>query len=395
MTKEKEEVKQQNEIDLNTLREKMLKLERTLNDFVYGYENEIKAILCALIAGEHVVLISPPGMAKSYIVYNLAKLVECKFFSYLLTKFTTDVELLGGFNIKKLLTEGKFVRNWSELISSDIVFLDEIFKANSAILNALLSILNERIIHDNYTGEIIQTKIWTVFGASNEVPEEDELKALYDRFAVRIFLFDNNDLNVLANIVDYYWKNFNIKYDKIISIDEIKKLNEIMLSMITYKISNKISFLDIYKQEVLPLIVELRQKGVFISRRTIAQKLPKLLCSYCILYGFTYENVTTGFYELMRFLINREDELKIIDEFVKDLYGELTELIEKLEKAKTAFKNKQLDYAKNLIHEILNFDQSKLANRPFLVQKYKLICREAEHLLQKILKIEKMLSEEE
>jgi len=125
-------------------RRKILDVEKTLNTMIIGHEDFVKALMIASIAGEHLVVIGPPGTAKSYAVRMFAKLVNANFYQYLLTKFTSYDELFGTVDIISL-SKGEFRRNWSNIVRSEFVFLDEIFKANSAILNALLSLLQERV----------------------------------------------------------------------------------------------------------------------------------------------------------------------------------------------------------------------------------------------------------
>ena len=141
--------------------------------------------LLAAISGENILFIGPPGTGKSVLSRRITNVFSnVDYFEYLLTKFTTPEELFGPISIKELEND-KFHRNIEGyLTDSEIVFLDEVFKANSAILNSLLTIMNERIYHNGYQKENIRTKI--VIGASNELPREEyELDALYDRFLFR------------------------------------------------------------------------------------------------------------------------------------------------------------------------------------------------------------------
>jgi MoxR-like ATPase len=151
-----------------------------------GREEEAKVILLALLTKEHAVLIGEPGTAKSALIRRVAQLLNMKVFIYLLTRYTEPAELFGPLDINAL-KEGKYVRiTANKLPEAEIVFLDEIFKANSAILNTLLTIMNERVFHDGYTE--IKVALWSLFGASNEVPQEPELEALYDRFLLRHYV---------------------------------------------------------------------------------------------------------------------------------------------------------------------------------------------------------------
>src|SRR3990172_9223884 len=126
----------------------------------------IDGALAALLAGQHVLLIGPPGTAK-----------------WLLTKFTTPEELFGAVSLRALENDEYRRVTTHKLPEAHIAFLDEVFKANSSILNSILTLMNERRFHNGR--DPIDVPLITLFGASNELPEEDELQALYDRFLLR------------------------------------------------------------------------------------------------------------------------------------------------------------------------------------------------------------------
>lgn len=164
------------------------KLKLIINEINKGLierEAHIKLAVLAIFANENIIFIGPPGTAKSEISRRLSKVVDNgTYFEYLLTKFTSPEEIFGPISIKELENDN-FKRNTEGYMpNSNIVFLDEIFKANSSILNSLLTILNERIYHNGSSAE--KTNIFSVISASNEVPvNQMELKALYDRFLIK------------------------------------------------------------------------------------------------------------------------------------------------------------------------------------------------------------------
>lgn len=146
-------------------------------------QNVIDGSLAAVLAGEHVLLLGPPGTAKSALVRALAQAFGGSYFERLLTKFSTPEELFGPVSLKGLEAD-KFTRVTTGMLpTAEFAFVDEVFKANSAILNAMLSLINERIFHND--GAPMQVPLVTMFGASNELPEGKELEALFDRFALR------------------------------------------------------------------------------------------------------------------------------------------------------------------------------------------------------------------
>ena len=147
-------------------------------------DEESRLVVLGMVAQEHVLLLGPPGTAKSALGRRLSKLCGGQFFQRLLTRFTTPEEIFGPLSLRAL--ENDEYRRCTEgfLPTASVAFLDEIFKANSAILNTLLTILNERQF-DNGAGSREFCPIRCVVGASNELPETDDLDALYDRFLLR------------------------------------------------------------------------------------------------------------------------------------------------------------------------------------------------------------------
>ncbi|MCU0674230.1 MAG: AAA family ATPase [Myxococcota bacterium] len=130
-----------------TLAPKLQQVARHLERTFLGKTETIRLMLIAALAGEHMVLIGPPGTAKSALVRMFSKLVQASYFEYLLTRFTEPNEIFGPIDIAAF-REGQYKRRTESMLplpESEIVFLDEVFKANSAILNSLLSVLNERV----------------------------------------------------------------------------------------------------------------------------------------------------------------------------------------------------------------------------------------------------------
>ena len=161
-------------------------LRSDLNRAFLERRREIDGLLVALLAEEHVLLLGPPGTAKSALAQALAGALDGRYFQRLLTPFSVPEELFGPFSLSALQAD-QYVRQVDGYLpTADVAFLDECFKANSAILNALLTALNERAFDQGSQRISIPLKL--TIGASNELPQDDVLAALYDRFSVRFWI---------------------------------------------------------------------------------------------------------------------------------------------------------------------------------------------------------------
>src|SRR5215510_3790108 len=168
------------------------RVHRELDRRFAGLDDATLALVLSAASGEPLLLIGPPGTAKSMLVKTFCELVgvdregsASRYFEYLLTPFTEPGELFGFYDPSKLTREGRLERIHADSMmqSAHVVFLDEVFKGSSAILNALLSFMNERAFYDR--GRRHSVPLQCLFAATNEVPDSDELQAIWDRFTLR------------------------------------------------------------------------------------------------------------------------------------------------------------------------------------------------------------------
>jgi len=182
----------------STAADALQNVRRDLKARFYERDAVIDALLASLVARTHLLLLGPPGTAKSAVVNAVtASFTDAVSFSWLLTKFSTPEEVFGPVSLAGLQHD-KFRRiTTGKLPQAHVAFIDEVFKASSSILNALLSVANERVF---FNDGVVACPLITLVGASNELPESEELEALYDRYLYRgwvEYLADGSNVRAL------------------------------------------------------------------------------------------------------------------------------------------------------------------------------------------------------
>jgi len=287
---------------------------RALDERYLDKNELVRLLLVTLVAGEHMLIVGPPGTAKSALVRHLARLIDARYFEYLLTRFSEPNEIFGPIDIKAF-REGTYVRRVEAMLpDADIVFLDEIFKSNSAILNSLLSILNERRF---FTGSAsIRVPLSSLYGATNEVPNDDALGAVFDRFLVRAssenldsFHFHGLVERGLRGEIEALAEEGAIASDS--ATRPLVTLNEIRLlkSCLARQLQFPEEFLARYKG----LVFQIRSEGVTLSDRRVV-KLLKLFAASALVDG--RPTVDDGDFFVLRHVWNSVDQIAIVDDIV-------------------------------------------------------------------------------
>lgn len=277
-----------------------------LKDVFVGKDDIIDLMGICLTGRENLFLLGPPGTAKSAMVRELAKLLKGKTFEYLLTRFTEPNELFGPFDIRKL-REGELITNTEGMLpEANLIFLDELLNANSAILNSLLMILNEKVFRRGR--ETRDLPVLMIVGASNHLPEDEALNALFDRFLLRVRC-DYVDTHLLNNVLDAGWK----LEKKQLNIDAATIRHEDIVQL-----QNLVQGVDIQgiRKEYIDLIQQLRNAGIPVSDRR-AVKLQRLIAASALLSKRTVAIASDMW--VLRYIWDTEEQEEVISSIVKNV----------------------------------------------------------------------------
>src|SRR4051812_45028272 len=275
---------------------------------VFVAKDEIIDLLgIALVAGENIFLHGPPGTAKSALVHELCRRLHGRAFDYLLTRFTEPNELFGPFDIRRL-REGDLVTNTEGMLpEASLVFLDELLNANSAILNSLLMVLNERVFRRGRETRPLPTLM--VVGASNRLPEDDALGALFDRFLLRVRC-DNVQPEELPDVLVAGWKldlERNHR-EAVVTTEDVRKLQGLLRAV----------DLSAVRGPYVELVRRLRHAGIPVSDRR-AVKLQRLMAASALLCGRLQVHATDLW--VVRYIWDTEEQQDILKSIVQDAVG--------------------------------------------------------------------------
>ena len=270
-----------------------------------GKDDIIDLMGICLTGRENLFLLGPPGTAKSALVRQLAQSLDGKFFEYLLTRFTEPNELFGPFDIRKL-REGDLVTNTEGMLpEAALVFLDELLNANSAILNSLLMVLNEKIFRRGR--ETKKLPLLMIIGASNHLPEEEALQALFDRFLIRVHC-GNVDPSLLNQVLNAGWllEQKNGSDRPSITTDEVRQIQQLIG---TVDLSN-------IQAAYIELVQQLRNAGISVSDRR-AVKLQRLIAASALLCKRT-KAIQSDLW-VLRYIWDTEEQIEIIANIVNNV----------------------------------------------------------------------------
>lgn len=267
-----------------------------------GKDEIIDLMGVSLAARENLFLYGPPGTAKSALVHSLAARIHGHTFDYLLSRFTEPNELFGPFDIRRL-REGDLVTNTEGMLpEADIVFLDELLNANSAILNSLLMALNERVFRRGRETRAIPALFFA--GASNHLPEDDALRALFDRFLLRVRCGPVAE-SQLARVLSAGWdlEKADAAPSATITAGDLREFQKAVRAVDLAPVRD--AYLD--------LVLKLRHAGMDISDRR-AVRLQRVIAASALLCGRLNGRVSDLW--VLRHVWDREEQIEVIESIV-------------------------------------------------------------------------------
>ena len=330
-------------------RERVAALIGELSSEFVGREEESRLAVMALVTRTNLVLIGEPGTAKSAILRSLAERVHGSYYYYLMNKYTIPDEIVGPID-PIAYRNGEFKRLMdNRLPMANVAFIDEIFKASSETLNTLLNVMNERTFVD-LDGKIYSVPLISLVAASNELPQGDELAALYDRFLIKHFvqalpsdrLKDAIKLNINAG-----------KNNKKTSLD-LADLDGIYHEIMGYMKSHVDEIADIIGM----LVGTMRTNGIFVSDRTASSPkyLPILVSAWAWVSGTSVKKAAL---EVSKYILQDNDEqLNAFSKAMESIYPkDLREAFSRISEADDLLKAGNLGEAENKAMEGINLAQ--------------------------------------
>lgn len=276
-----------------------------------GRDEVVELIALAVVSGEHLFLHGPPGTAKSALIRQFAEATRGHYFEYLLTRFSEPNEIFGPIDLAKLREGTVATVTTGMLPEAEFAFLDELFNSNSAILNNLLSVLNERVYRRG--AETHRLPLLSLFSASNHLPEDEALRALFDRFLLRCHV-DNLKREAMPQLLAAGWELE--RAEPLVSTVSAGDLRELSRRMRAVELAG-------VAERYTELAFRIRDLGIALSDRR-AVKLLKLVAASAVLCGRAA--ATEADLWPLRYVWDREEQIgplrSLVDGVLESLNGD-------------------------------------------------------------------------
>lgn len=273
-----------------------------------GRDEVVELIALAVVSGEHLFLHGPPGTAKSALIRQFAEATRGHYFEYLLTRFSEPNEIFGPIDLAKLREGTVATVTTGMLPEAEFAFLDELFNSNSAILNNLLSVLNERVYRRG--AETHRLPLLSLFSASNHLPEDEALRALFDRFLLRCHV-DNLKREAMPQLLAAGWELEQA--EPLVSTVSAGDLRELSRRMRAVELAG-------VAERYTELAFRIRDLGIALSDRR-AVKLLKLVAASAVLCGRAA--ATEADLWPLRYVWDREEQIGPLRSLVDGVLGSL------------------------------------------------------------------------
>jgi MoxR-like ATPase len=272
--------------DVHETLKRLDRAKNTLKNLFTGRDRAVDLLVLATVCHENLLLIGPPGTAKTELINRYTELIEARAFHYLLTRFTEPSELFGPLDLEAFQKGNYHIRTEGMLPEAQLVFLDEVFQGSSAILNSLLTLLNERLFNNGSVRQ--RVPLISMIGASNLVPDDISLRAFADRFVLRMEVNKVDDDQV-DDLLERGWELEQTRIETAarllagqqstvvhpeVKITDILSLHARLREVETSEI----------RHEYTRIILELRAEGVELSDRRTVKGL-RLIAGAALLKG--------------------------------------------------------------------------------------------------------------
>src|SRR5262245_54807758 len=319
------------------LRKKINRFRTSLGRFFVQKQEVIDLMTLAAIAQEPLLLVGPPGTAKSDLVLKFKDalgIADEDYFEYMLTRFTEPSEIIGAIDIAKLRDGSYIRRKQGKLPTARVAFLDEIFKSNSAILNILLTIINEKKFYQDGVPTPVPLRV--LYAATNEIPEQGELAALKDRFVLKIesrSVAEEHFTELIdTGLQSESYRNLNQKpwVEGHCTLEDILKANRYLTYLFARKVSDgrsseeqndRMLFFppDVFREYQRLTKTLMREDRIFVSDRKLVKLYKLMRVRAWLLSGGT---VRRDDLKLLAYLGESHNEIELLAKKVPQLLGE-------------------------------------------------------------------------